>query len=152
MFWLWSPLECSWNSNANNSGQSLLHKSIEEISYRNLFSVPLNWKPLTFFLSQWTPLRNWWQLRALPLFQGKTHINTLSAFNFKGTSGELFVESLGSRNSRLMIPDRNDSFKPFALVSKNMTVPRLVLPPWRVVLNLLPKCALEIREEGLYAE
>lgn len=33
-----------------------------------------------------------------------------------------------------------------------MTVPHLLLPPPRVVLNVLPKYALEIREEGLYTE
>ena len=54
----WLPPERTWNS-ANDPGQRRLHqKSTDELSFGNLFPVPLNWKPLTFF---WVvkPVRSW---------------------------------------------------------------------------------------------
>ena len=56
--WHWLPPERTCNS-ANDPGQRRLHqKSMDELSLGNLFSVPLNWKPLTFF---WVvkPVSNW---------------------------------------------------------------------------------------------
>lgn len=103
----WLPTEGLWNYNIDNREQTLHQKSTDETSFGNLFSVRLNWKPFFESTDTFEKLMKAMAPFGLP---EKMHINILFAFNFKGTSWELFVESLGSRSLKLTIPQELEAF------------------------------------------